>query len=185
MPDEFEQDGTIGEAADPASEVTGEEHLDPTAEPTPEPDPEPVPEPDPEPEPVETPEQAQERIVGEIYPYPRDAQFHPLSFLFFRMPFLVADMDTCHNLATWLFDKLGCAGPGSTAAPVVKYDARGTSGAPWEDGVWIPADTERVQVQVTTPETDLTKMSEEQLAEVVVNAQTALLAKRAGTAKEV
>lgn len=188
MSDEFAQDETPGEAGAPEP-AAPEAPAEPTPEPAPEPEPEseeaPAPEPEPVPEPEETPEQAQARILAEIYPYPRDPKFHPLSFLFFNMPFLVADMDTCHNLATWMFGKLGCAGPGAGHAPLVKYDAVGGSGAPWEHAVWIPADDERVQVQVTTPETDLTQMSEEQLAEVLVNAQAALLAKRAGTAKEV
>lgn len=178
MPDAHDDQTEVPVEA-PAEQVPQEQPI-----PSPSPEPELPPEPEPEPEPAESAEQALARILGEIYPYPRDPQFHPLAPLFFRMPFLVADLETAHNLAVWLFDKLGCAGPGSVSAPVVKYDARGTSGAPWEDGVWIPVDTERVQVQVTTPETDLTQMSEEQLAEVLVNAQAALLAKRAGTARE-
>lgn len=125
-------------------------------------------------------------VVAELYPYPVDGEYHPLSFLFFNMPHLVMrDIDTCHAMASWLFGSLGCAGPGSASAPLVKYDARGTSGAPWEDGVWIAVDKERAVVQVTTPEVDLTDMSEEKLAEVITNAQAALVAKRAGTTEGV
>lgn len=123
--------------------------------------------------------------VDELYPYPRDSQYHPWSFLFFNMPHLtIRDIDTCHRMAVWLFDTLGCAGPGATQAPSVKYDALGTAGAPWEEGGWIPVDSERTAVQVTTPDVVLTGKSEEELAQILVDAEAALVAKRAGTAKE-
>lgn len=123
--------------------------------------------------------------VDELYPYPRDGQYHPWSFLFFNMPHLtIRDIDTCHRMAVWLFDTLGCAGPGTSQAPSMKYDALGSSGAPWEEGGWIPVDNERTPVQVTTPEKDLTAMDEVELAEYIANAKAALVAKRAGTAKE-
>lgn len=123
--------------------------------------------------------------AAELYPYPRDPQYHPLSFLFFNMPHLtIRDIDACHRMAVWLFGSLGCGAPGTAASPSVKYDALGTAGAPWEEGVWIQADQERTPVQVTTPvEKDLTEMDEAELAEYITNAQAALIAKRAGTAK--
>lgn len=140
--------------------------------------------PEPEPEPVETPEQARSRILEELFPYPRDPAFHPLASLFINMPHLKLDADAAHATATWVFDRLGCAGPGTASTPTVKYDALGSSGAPWEYGVWIKAEAERVPVEVTTPEVVLTDMDEAALAEVISNAQAALVAKRAGTAKE-
>lgn len=127
----------------------------------------------------------QDAVAGELYPYPRETQYHPWSFLFFNMPHLtIRDIDACHHMAVWLFDTLGCTGPGTAGVPQVKYDALGSSGAPWEEGVWIPTDRERTPVQVTTPvEKDLTEMDEIELAEYITNAQAALIAKRAGTAR--
>lgn len=123
-------------------------------------------------------------VLDELFPYPRDAGFHPLAFLFFNMPHLKVDGDGAHALAVWVFDRLGCAGPGTASPPTVKYDALGGSGAPHEYGVWIKAEDERMTVEVTTPEKALTEMDEAELAEIVTNAQAALVAKRAGTAKE-
>lgn len=125
-----------------------------------------------------------DKVLDELYPYPRDPKFHPLACLFFNMPHLAMDADGAHAMAKWVFDHLGCAGPGTAAAPTVKYDALGGSGAPHEHGVWIKATEERMTVEVTTPEVVLTDMDESALAEVIANAQAALVAKRAGTAKE-
>ena len=125
-----------------------------------------------------------DEVLDELYPYPRHPSFHPLAFVFFNMPHLAMDADGAHAMATWVFDRLGCAGPGTAAAPTVKYDALGGSGAPHEHGVWIKATEERMTVEVTTPEVVLTDMDESALAEVIANAQAALVAKRAGTAKE-
>ncbi|WP_010541910.1 hypothetical protein [Dietzia alimentaria] len=123
-------------------------------------------------------------ITDEIFPYPRHPDFHPLAYVFFNMPHLSVDADGAHAMAAWVFGRLGCSGPGSAAPPSVKYDALGGSGAPHEYGVWIPADKERATVEVTTPEVVLTDMDEDGLAEVITNAQAALVAKRAKTAKE-
>ena len=185
MPDEFDHELPVaGEVQEPAA---GDDGVDPVAEGDPATGPEDAEPADPEPvpEPVETPEEAEARIAHTLYPYPRDGQYHPWSFLFFNMPHLtIRDIDACHRMATWVFDTLGCGGPGTVADPSVKYDALGSSGAPWEEGRWIPAARERSPVQVTTPDTDLTQMGEEELAEYIANAQAALVAKRAGTAKE-
>ncbi len=123
-------------------------------------------------------------VLDELYPYPRDPKFHPLACLFFNMPHLAVDADGAHAMAKWVFDHLGCDGPGTAAPPTVKYDALGGSGAPHEHGVWITADSARMTVQVTTPEKDLTEMDEAELAEYITNAKAALVAKRARTAKE-
>lgn len=125
-----------------------------------------------------------DKVLDELYPYPRDPSFHPLAFVFFNMPHLGVDADGANAMARWVFDRLGCAGPGTAAAPTVKYDALGGSGAPHEFGVWIKADEDRMAVEVTTPEVVLTDMDEAALAEMIANAQAALVAKRAGTAKE-
>ena len=122
-------------------------------------------------------------VIDELFPYPRDPSFHPLAFLFFNMPHLKVDADGAHAMAVWVFDRLGCGGPGTAATPTVKYDALGGSGAPYEHAVWIKADEDRMAVEVTTPEVVLTDMDEADLAEVIANAQAALVAKRAGTAK--
>ena len=123
-------------------------------------------------------------VLDELFPYPRDPSFHPLAFVFFNMPHLKVDADGAHAMAVWVFDRLGCGGPGTAAPPSVKYDALGGSGAPHEHGVWIKAEDDRMTVQVTTPEVVLTDMSEDKLAEFITNAKAALVAKRAGTAKE-
>lgn len=122
-------------------------------------------------------------VLDEMYPYPRHPEFHPLAFLFFNMPMLSVDADGAHALATWVFERLGCDGPGTVAPPSVKYDALGGSGAPHEYGVWIPSDAERVAVEVTTPDKELTEMDEAEITEFITNARAALVAKRAGTAK--
>lgn len=125
-----------------------------------------------------------DKVLDELYPYPRDPKFHPLACLFFNMPHLAVDADGAHAMAKWVFGHLGCGGPGTAAPPTVKYDALGGSGAPHEHGVWITADSDRMTVQVTTPEKDLTEMDEAELAEYITNAKAALVAKRARTAKE-
>ena len=125
-----------------------------------------------------------DKVLDELYPYPRDPKFHPLAFVFFNMPHLKVDADGAHAMAKWVFDHLGCAGPGTAAPPTVKYDALGGSGAPHEFGVWIKAEDDRMTVQVTTPEKDLTEMDEAELAEYITNDKAALVAKRARTAKE-
>lgn len=122
-------------------------------------------------------------LVEELFPYPRDPDFHPLACLFFNMPFLKVNAETAHALAAWVFDALDCSGPGEGST--VKYDALGGSGAPHENGRWIKRDASRVVVEVTTPDVVLTGKSEEQLAQILVDAEAALVAKRAGTAKEV
>lgn len=125
-----------------------------------------------------------DKVLDELYPYPRDPNFHRLAFVFFNMPHLAMDADGANAMARWVFDRLGCGAPGEAAAPTVKYDALGGSGAPHELGVWIKAEDDRATVEVTTPEVVLTDMDEAKLAEVISNAQAALVAKRAGTAKE-
>lgn len=188
MSSEFDPDQTP-EVPEPVDEPsTGPVDPEPVPEPGPHPEaaPEPIvePEPVPEPKPVETPEQAQARILDELYPYPRDPRFHRLAYLFFNMPHLSVDADGAHAMATWVFDRLGCGGPGTGGEPSVKYDALGGSGAPHEHGVWIKVTDDRMTVEVTTPEVVLTDMTEAKLAEVIANAQAALVAKRARTAKE-
>lgn len=125
-----------------------------------------------------------DRVLDELYPYPRDPSFHPLAFMFFNMPHLAMDADGAHAMAKWVFDRLGCSGPGTASTPTVKYDALGGSGAPHEFGAWIKSTEDRMAVQVTTPEKDLTAMDEAELAEYITHAKAALVAKRAGTAKE-
>lgn len=123
-----------------------------------------------------------DNLIDELFPYPRDAEFHPLAFLFFNAPFLKVSAETAHALAAWVFDSLDCSGPGDGAK--VKYDALGGSGAPHENGRWIKRDAARVVVEVTTPDVVLTGKSEAELAQILVDAEAALVAKRAGTAKE-
>lgn len=124
-----------------------------------------------------------DELIEELFPYPRDPSFHPQAVLFFNMPFLKVSAETAHAMAAWVFDSLDCSGPGEGAK--VKYDALGGSGAPHETGRWIKRDADRVEVEVTTPDVVLTDRSEEELAQILVDAEAALVAKRAGTAKEV
>ena len=120
-------------------------------------------------------------LVDELFPYPRDPEFHPRAFLFFNMPFLKVSAETAHAMAAWVFDTLDCAGPGAGAE--VKYDALGGSGAPHETGRWIKRDADRVEVEVTTPDVVLTDKSEAELAQIVIDAEAALNAHRARTVK--
>ena len=122
-----------------------------------------------------------DKVVDELFPYRRDAEFHPRAFLFFNMPFLQVSAETAHALAAWVFDSLDCSGPGEGAK--VKYDALGGSGAPHETGRWIKRDADRVEVEVTTPDVVLTDKSEAELAQIVIDAEAALNAHRARTVK--
>lgn len=122
-----------------------------------------------------------DELIEELFPYPRDPEFHPLAFLFFNAPFLKVSAETAHALAAWVFDSLDCSGPGEGAK--VKYDALGGSGAPHETGRWIKRDADRVEVEVTTPDVVLTGKSEAELAQIVIDAEAALNAHRARTVK--
>ena len=124
-----------------------------------------------------------DELIDELFPYRRDAEFHPLACLFFNMPFLQVNAETAHALAAWVFDSLDCSGPGAGAE--VKYDALGGSGAPHETGRWIKRDADRVEVEVTTPDVVLTDKSEAELAQIVIDAEAALNAHRARTVKGV
>ena len=49
---------------------------------------------------------------------------------------------------------------------MIKYDALGGSGAPWEPGMWIPVEDDRMQVIATAPDKDITAMSQAERAEL-------------------
>ena len=110
-----------------------------------------------------------------LYPYDKDAERHPLAWVFFHAAGLQADLDVCDALAKHVFDKLGCSGPGSASEPTVKYDALGTSGAPYEPGAWIAREKPRLQVATTMPEKSVTHMDDEEFVE----AQHAIIAEAA------
>lgn len=104
--------------------------------------------------------------VDDIYPYDRAPARHPLSWVFFN-GVVACDLDTAEQLAKHVFDDLGCGAPGSAHDAAVKYDACGTSGAPWEIGAWIPADENRMSFVATAPSIDVTALSPEQRAELI------------------
>lgn len=64
----------------------------------------------------------------------------------------------------------------------MKYDALGGSGAPWEQGMWIPADENRMQVVATAPDKDVTAMSDAERAELRAALDAADDAARSGAA---
>ncbi|HCD3016523.1 TPA: hypothetical protein NJV68_002435 [Corynebacterium striatum] len=103
--------------------------------------------------------------IDDIYPYDKDPDRHPLSWVFFNAGFALT-LDAAEKMAKHVFEDLGCGGPGSAHPPVVKYDAVGSSGAPWEPGVWIPFDEPRMSFVATAPDKDITAMSAEERAEL-------------------
>ena len=110
----------------------------------------------------------------EIYPYKCDPDRHPLSWVFFHAGGISPDLDTAEALAKHVFDDLGCGPPGTAHEPRVLYDALGGSGGPWEPGAWPSVEEGRMLVVATAPPVDVTRMSDEQAAEL----QAALDARR-------
>lgn len=104
----------------------------------------------------------------QVYPYetfPEDAD--PRSWMFFNVPgtprfaLEVADTLVKH------LDALGVdLTVGAVKTPAVKYDAVGSSGGPWETGMWIDWGEDRATVTATAPDKDVTAMSEEERAEL-------------------
>lgn len=121
--------------------------------------------------------------MTDTYPYAIDDDYHPLSWTIFKAGGTQHDIDTCHNIATHLFDDLGCGPPGTAHEPRVKYDALGSSGAPWEPGVWIPVEDERAAVVATAPDKDITAMTAEERAELKAALEAAEAAEQAGATK--
>lgn len=116
-------------------------------------------------------------VRDEIYPYQSDPKHHPLAMLFFNSAVKV-DLEVADALATHVFDRLGCSPPRN---PSVKYDALGSSGAPWEPGVWVDADSDRMTVNVTVSEKPVTEMDAAERAKLRHELDAAEDAERAGT----
>ena len=116
----------------------------------------------------------------DIYPYAVDPDYHPLTNAIFKAGGTQHDIDTCHAIAKHIFDDLGCGAPGTAHEPKVKYDALGSSGAPWEPGVWIPVEEARASVVATAPDKDITAMTPEERAELKAALEAAEAAERAG-----
>ena len=76
--------------------------------------------------------------MNEPYPYATDPEAHPLAWVFFYIAGIATTLDVANAMAKHVFDDLGCAPPGTEHTPVIKYDALGGSGAPWEPGMWTP-----------------------------------------------
>lgn len=103
--------------------------------------------------------------LDHIYPYDKASDRHPLAWVFFHAAGLQLDIDVADALAKHVFDKLGCAGPGTASEPVIKYDALGSTGAPYEPGAWIDRSKDRLQVATTMPEKSVTQMDDEEFVE--------------------
>lgn len=114
-----------------------------------------------------------------IYPYEAHPEHHPLAMLFFNSP-VKADMEVADALAKHVFDRLDCSPPRS---PSVKYDALGTSGAPWEPGAWIEAGKDRMSVEVTVQDKPVAEMDDVELAALERDLNAVKDARRAGTLK--
>lgn len=127
--------------------------------------------------------------LADVYPYETDPDRHEFAWIFFNVPDMAkADLDTADRMARWVFDEMGCAPPGTVHAPTKKYDACGSSGAPWEPGEWIDADDDRKTVSVTVPELDVGSLTRDEreayLAEVAAMVRAADDAERADTKRQ-
>lgn len=116
-------------------------------------------------------------VRDEIYPYKTDPKHHPLAMLFFNSAVKV-DLEVADALAKHVFDQLGCSPPRN---PAVKYDALGSSGAPWEPGAWIDGDADRMTVHVTVSEKPVVEMDAAERAKLRHELDAAEVAERAGT----
>lgn len=116
----------------------------------------------------------------DVYPYVTSADRHPYSWVFFNAGGISVDIETAEALAKHVFDDLGCGKPGSASDPVVKYDALGGSGGPWEPGAWIPMDEPRMSVSISAPHIDIGRMSEAERANLRAMLDAADAARRAG-----
>ncbi|EEI16247.1 phage gene 29 protein family protein [Corynebacterium lipophiloflavum] len=115
--------------------------------------------------------------MTDTYPYNTDPDRHRLAWVFFNVPTSPAmDLDAAEALAQHVFDNLGCTAPGTAHDPLVKYDALGGSGAPWEPGRWIKADEDRAPVQATAPVVDVTAMDAAERAAYLAEVQAAVSA---------
>lgn len=104
----------------------------------------------------------------QVYPYerhPEDA--HPMAWLFFNVPdtprfqLEVADKMVRHLEALGVDLTVG-----KTRTPEKKYDAVGSSGGPWESGMWIDWDEDRAPVVATAADKNITSMTEAERAEL-------------------
>lgn len=116
-------------------------------------------------------------VLEEIYPYQRDSSVHPLACLFFNGP-VKFELEAAEAWARHIFDRLDCSPPRS---PSVKYDAQGGLGAPWESGVWIDADAERMKVHVSVQDKPVADMDDVELAALRRDLDAVEAARRADT----
>lgn len=122
----------------------------------------------------------EQATIEDLYPYQRDPQHHPLAMLFFNSP-VKADLEVCDALAKHVFDRLDCSPPRN---PEVKYDALGSSGAPWEPGAWIKDTDDRMTVHVTVSEKPVAEMDAAERAKLRHELDAAEDAEQAGTLGE-
>lgn len=118
--------------------------------------------------------------MNDPYPYETDPESHPFAWVFFYIAGIATTLDVANAMAKHVFDDLGCAPPGTEHEPNIKYDALGGSGAPWEPGMWIPVEDDRMQVIATAPDKDITAMSQAERAELRAALDAADDADRAG-----
>lgn len=117
--------------------------------------------------------------MNEVYPYEMDDSYDEWSFSFFNIPgapsfgIEVADVIAKHVRS------LGFGGPGTAHPSLIKYDALGTSGGPWEPGRWIKMDEDRMFVQATVPDKDISDYTDEDIAEAEAALRALKAAKRA------
>lgn len=117
------------------------------------------------------------------YPYPIDTTGgnDPLAWMLFNVPNAPRfDMDTCNAIMAHL-EALGAdLTPGVIHDPKLIYDGLGGTGAPWENGVWIPADQPRMQFTTTAPPVDVTAMDDAERAELRHALELAEIADKSG-----
>ncbi|MGN0095034.1 MAG: hypothetical protein ACI38U_03120 [Corynebacterium sp.] len=118
----------------------------------------------------------------EIYPYPiDDSEYHPRSWMVFNAPGTPRpSAEVASNIMRHL-EKLGVdLTPGVIHASELQYDALGSAGAPWEHGIWIPADESRAPVTATAVDKEVTAMTPEERAELQAALDAAEIAASAG-----
>lgn len=118
--------------------------------------------------------------MADVYPYEKDPDRHPNSYVFFNVPGVARfDLDSAETLAKHC-EALGMGPPESAKESELIYDALGSSGAPWEPGRWNKPEDGRMKVTTTAPNKNITAMTPEERAELKAALQAADDADRAG-----
>lgn len=121
----------------------------------------------------------------DVDPYPYDIDTSggndPMAWMFFNVPNAPRnDLETANSYCAQLRALGVDLTPGATHEPRIIYDALGGTGAPWENGIWQPADRPRIKFTTTAPSVDVTAMDEAQRAELRLALEMADVADKTG-----